>query len=66
MENLIKQIIKYVFNKYEIEVIELDYPETIEIVNKKNKQRLEKEVGNKLRLGMQIRTPFVKLIKLRE
>ena len=65
MKNIIEKIIKYIFDKYEIQDIEQDYSYTSETVNKKNKQRLEKETGNKLRLGMEVRTPFIRIIKLK-
>lgn len=65
MKYIIKQIIKYVFDKYEIQDIEQNYSYITEIVNKKNKQRLEQETGNKLRLGMEIRSPFIRVIKLK-
>jgi len=65
MKNIIEKIIKYIFDKYEIQDIEQDYSYTAEVVNKKNKERLEKETGNKLRLGMEVRTPFIRIIKLK-
>ena len=65
MKNIIEKIIKYIFDKYKIEEIEQDYSYTVEVVNKKNKERLEKETGNKLRLGMEVRTPFIRFIKIK-
>ncbi len=62
MKKIIEKIIKYIFDKYEIQEIEIGFPYTEEIVNKKNIKRLEEEVGNKLNLGMFVRRPYIKRI----
>jgi len=65
MKNIIEKIIKYVFDKYEIIDIESRHCETQEIVNKKNKIKLEEEIGDSLRLGMTVRRPFIQYIKIK-
>ena len=65
MTNIIEKIIKYIFDKYEIVETEIRYCETREIVNKKNKKRLEEETGNSLRLGMTVMRPFIRCIKIK-
>lgn len=65
MNRILDKLIRYILEKYKLEEQETPYCEEVEICNKKNKKRLSEEVGRDVKLGTQIRRPFIRSIVLK-